>query len=201
MRPRNLGIESVARDTSSSMTRLVPLLLLAMALCGCFDPDTEMALTPAEAQAGECMPDGDLCSVNGDCCTWDGSTRSGAGLCVNFGDVAECTGICYADGDCSQGCCGALNDTPSYGACGPCSAPPFVASASTCLQGVAFFCGCGDALGVPCGDDRATFEQSCASGNSPADVFECFAENAGSSCGDALEACPVELLVEAMALR
>lgn len=147
------------------------------------------------------MPEGDLCSVNGDCCAWDGTARSGANLCVNFEDAAECTGICYADGDCGEGCCAALTDVTAYGVCADCSAAPFEGPSNPCLEGVAYFCACGDALGVPCGDDRVTFEQSCGSDGSPADVFECFAENADLACGDALAACPIESLADPRAFR
>lgn len=167
---------------------LLLALLLASPL-GCYSPGADP--TGAVA-AGECAPDSDLCSENGDCCMFDGSTRSGAALCVDFGDAAECTGICYADGDCEAGCCGALTDTTDYGVCSPCSANPFEPAeppSNNCLQGVEFFCACGDSLDVPCGSDRALFEESCASGASPADTFMCWAAFAGGACGDALEAC------------
>lgn len=177
------------------MARYANLLVVLLAsLIGCYSPDEPLV----EAAVGECAPGGDLCSVNGDCCLFDGSSRSGAALCVNFGDVAECTGICYADGDCEAGCCGALVDTTSYGVCSPCSADPFEPTEPTeptepvdsaCLQGVEFFCGCGDSLGVPCGSDRALFEESCASGVAPADTFICWAEFSGGACGAALDAC------------
>ena len=106
--------------------------------------------------------------------------------------VAECTGICYADRDCEAGCCGALVDTADYGVCSPCSAAPFVPGmpdSNACSQGVEFFCACGDALGVPCGADRALFDESCGSENSPADTFTCWATFADQACADALDAC------------
>lgn len=154
---------------------------------------------PAAMAVGECAPDSDLCSVDGDCCRFDGSTRSGAALCVNFGDAAECTGICYADGDCETGCCGALVEDTGYGVCSPCSTDPFEPAepvtpdepaGDDCLQGVELFCACVDTLGVPCGaDGRALFEESCASGAPPADTFNCWAGFSGGTCGDALETC------------
>lgn len=174
------------------MARYAHLLAFLLVLpLGCYSPDDPLVATAA----GECAPDSDLCAVNGDCCLFDGSTRSGAALCVNFGDAAECTGICYADGDCEAGCCGALVDNTDYGVCSPCSADAFdpaepaEPAGDDCLLGVEFFCGCGDTLGVPCGSDRALFEDSCASGTSPADTFTCWAAFADSACGDALDAC------------
>lgn len=177
-----------SRATSSTMARYAALLFaLAVSLIGCYSPD-EPPLTVA---TGACAPDGDLCSVNGDCCMFDGSSRSGAALCVDYGETAECTGICYADGDCEAGCCGALVDTQEYGVCGPCSTNPFEPepAGGPCLQGVEFFCSCGDALGVPCGSDRALFEANCTSGESPADTFACWAGYSTGACQDALDSC------------
>lgn len=176
------------------MTRFAGVLLLSATLLGCYDPQAD-APPGVESQAGECLPDGDLCSINADCCAWDGSSQSGAGLCVNFGEFAECTGICYGDGDCSEGCCAALTDTDAYGVCAACSANPFERPSNpgnACLDGVAYFCGCGDALGSPCGESRADFEANCSSVNELSDVFECYAANADLSCGDALAECPLE---------
>ncbi|MGH1341756.1 MAG: hypothetical protein ACRBN8_09410 [Nannocystales bacterium] len=64
------------------------LVVLVLSLPGCFSADDP----PAGVAAGECVPDGDLCSVNGDCCLFDGSSHRGAALCVSFEDVAECSG-------------------------------------------------------------------------------------------------------------
>ncbi len=182
------------------MTRFASVLLLSATLLGCYDPEADMPVG-VESQAGECMPDGDLCSVNADCCAWDGSTRSGAGLCVNFGEFSECTGICYADGDCSQGCCGALTDTTAYGVCAACNAAPFEGPSNACLDGVAYFCGCGDALGSPCGESRADFEANCGSDNELSEVFECYAANADLACADAIAECPLESVAELSELR
>lgn len=143
------------------MARYAALLFaLAVSLIGCYSPD-EPPLTVA---TGACAPDGDLCSVHGDCCMFDGSSRSGAALCVDYGETAEC---------------------------GPCSTNPFEPEpvGGPCLQGVEFFCSCGDALGVPCGSDRALFEASCASGESPADTFTCWAGYSTGACQDALDSC------------
>ena len=170
------------------MARYASLFFASVAsLIGCYSPDEPPLTVTAEA----CAPDGDRCSVNGDCCLFDGSSRAGSALCVNNGDTAECTGICYADGDCEVGCCGALLDTRAYGVCSPCSADPFEPEpvGGACLRGVEFFCGCGEALGVPCGSDRALFEASCASGDPPADTFTCWADISSGVCGDALDAC------------
>lgn len=64
--------------------------------------------------AGVCVPTGDTCEVNGDCCGFDG----GNSLCTAFdGGLVACADVCVFDIDCVSNCCVPVD--AGLGVCGP----------------------------------------------------------------------------------
>lgn len=51
---------------------------------------------------GVCVPTGDVCEINGDCCGF----ASGTSLCTSFSDgFVGCADVCFFDSDCVSDCC------------------------------------------------------------------------------------------------
>lgn len=51
---------------------------------------------------GVCVPTGDVCEINGDCCGFG----SGTSLCTSFSDgFVGCADVCFFDLDCVSDCC------------------------------------------------------------------------------------------------
>lgn len=70
--------------------------------------------TGSDDGGGVCVPTGDACEVNGDCCGFDG----GSSLCTSFsGGLVACSDVCFFDSDCVSGCCVPVDSGLSV--CGP----------------------------------------------------------------------------------
>ena len=72
--------------------------------------------TGSDEGGGVCVPTGDVCEVNGDCCGFDG----GNSLCTTFSDgFVACSDVCFFGSDCVSGCCVPVDSGLSV--CGPSS--------------------------------------------------------------------------------
>lgn len=70
----------------------------------------------ADDGGGACVPTGDACEVNGDCCGFD----DGDSLCTAFsGGLVACADVCVFPSDCVSGCCVPVDS--GLGVCGPSS--------------------------------------------------------------------------------
>lgn len=70
---------------------------------------------PGTDDGGACVPTGDPCAINGDCCGFEDETT----LCTSFEGPTACADICVFDDDCVSGCCVPLEGGGSV--CGPSS--------------------------------------------------------------------------------
>jgi hypothetical protein len=173
---------------------------------GCRDDDCEDGQVCREdtCRAPEpepaCADEAGVCTVNADCCDFDGSTEVGAGLCVGVEQRYTCTTVCLVPDDCASGCCATLAEESGYGACVAASACADAPAADqACLDGVAFFCDCGASVDVPCSsEDYDAYLASCGDPSSEVlAIFACFGGFAsGGSCSAALDACAPEASVE-----
>ncbi len=63
---------------------------------------------------GQCVPTGETCEINGDCCGFDAGTT----LCTSFsGGLVACADVCFFDSDCVSDCCVSVDS--GGGVCGP----------------------------------------------------------------------------------
>lgn len=156
------------------------------------------------ATASECSMVGNGCETNGDCCDFDGTTDSGAGLCVNYGGAAVCTNVCRSHSDCDTGCCGSLESEDGYGACASasvCENDSNPQPSEQCIAGVFVLCACAAAADVPCSEENlAAFLSSCdQEGSELVDSFECYGTYADAgleACSDAIDQCGVKAEAE-----
>ncbi len=82
------------------------------------DDDDDDDETGAGEETGSdgpaCVPTGDVCQLNGDCCGFD----SGSSLCTSFdGQFVACADVCIFDSDCASDCCVPLDGGGRV--CGP----------------------------------------------------------------------------------
>jgi hypothetical protein len=74
----------------------------------CVDPEPDSkpgaSSSGGSGGSGMCLDAGEVCSVNGDCCSF----LEGDGFCVDDGSAARCADACFTNSDCVSGCCAPL---------------------------------------------------------------------------------------------
>lgn len=158
---------------------LAPLLV---ALAGC--PEDPPAL-----ESFACVQPELPCDANGECCGFSEALEPGDAQCVDFGGGPTCTSICTSGGDCPTGCCVALEGSVTYGACGPCSGPPF--AEDHCEIGASILCFCSADSEDAClpGDEEALVAE-CRVSPATSDFFRCLSQLPGeTTCAEAGQLC------------
>lgn len=73
----------------------------------CVDhPSGAKACAPISECGGPCTPKYGACGADSECCGFD----AGEAYCLDNGDGGHCRPTCHQDGDCSQGCCHAIDN-------------------------------------------------------------------------------------------